>query len=482
MNTARMRAAFAFALAASLCLPASVMASSTQGLDEVKQMILQMKQQYEERIKALEERVRVAEEKAESAEDTATRTETRVAEVEIEAPDSAPTSANSFNPAISFVLQGGAVSYDLDPDDFHFEGMPLGGEAGLHDEGLSLWEVEMTASANVDNLFYGQATLGIHKHDGEYEIDIEEAFLDTLSLPGGLGLRFGRFFSDIGYLNTHHTHAWDFADAPLVYQAFLGKQYRDDGVRATWVAPTEELLVEVGAEVFRGDTYPGGGNSGDFGDVKHGFIHIGGDVGDNSSWQLGISHMDVDVKERASSGHSHGHGDAEGPTFAGDSDLAAIDFVWKTDFPSGKKLILQGEFFVRDEDGQVIFSEDDDQALFNYDGKHEGWYLQGIFQFNQRWRAGIRYDRLDADNKLAMVDADLDGDAAALDEDEVFEESGFESSDHNPDRWTLMFDWTPSEFSRVRMQYARDNSREQSDDQFMIQYIMSLGAHGSHQY
>ena len=320
MNTVHMHAAFAFALAASSCLPANVLASSTQDLAEVKQMILQMKQQYEERIKALEERIRIAEEKAESAEDTATRTETRVAEVEIEAPQSAPTSANSFNPAISFVLQGGAVSYDRDPDDYHLEGMPLGGEAGLQAEGLSFWEAEMTASANVDNLFYGQATIGLHQDDGEVEVDIEEAFIDTLSLPGGLGLRFGRFYSDIGYLNTHHTHAWDFADDPLVYRAFLGKQYRDDGIRATWVAPTEKLLVEVGAEVFRGDTYPGGGNSGDFGDVKHGFVHIGGDVGDYSSWQLGISHMDIDVVERTSGGHAHGHGDdGDGPTFSGDS-------------------------------------------------------------------------------------------------------------------------------------------------------------------
>ncbi|MCP3670360.1 MAG: hypothetical protein GY814_07985 [Gammaproteobacteria bacterium] len=334
----------------------------------------------------------------------------------------------------------------------------------------------MTVSANVDNLFYGQATIGLHQDDGEVEIDIEEAFLDTLSLPVGLGLRFGRFYSDIGYLNTHHTHAWDFADAPLAYQAFLGGQYRDDGLRITWIAPTEELLVEAGVEVFRGDTYPGGGNSGDFGDVKHAFMHIGGDVGDYSSWQLGISHMDSDVVERTSGGHAHGH-DAEGPTFGGDSYLSAIDFVWKSEFSSGRKLILQGEYFLRDEDGQVTLSEDAGDALFNYDGEQTGWYAQGIFKFAPQWRAGIRYDRLNADNKLTMI-----SNATGESDEEIFEESGFESSSHDPDRWTVMFDWSPSEFSRVRMQYARDNSHEESDNQFMLQYIMSLGAHGSHQY
>ncbi|MCP5012552.1 MAG: hypothetical protein GY942_21445, partial [Aestuariibacter sp.] len=114
---------------------------------------------------------------------------------------------------------------------------------------------------------------------------------------------------------------------------------------------------------------------------------------------------------------------------------------------------------------------------FNYDGEQTGWYAQGIFKFAPQWRAGIRYDRLNANNKLTMI-----SNATGEPDEEIFEESGFESSSHDPDRWTVMFDWSPSEFSRLRMQYARDNSHEEGDDQFMLQYIMSLGAHGSHQY
>jgi hypothetical protein len=45
-----------------------------------------------------------------------------------------------------------------------------------------------------------------------------------------------------------------------------------------------------------------------------------------------------------------------------------------------------------------------------------------------------------------------------------------------------MVDWSPSEFSRLRLQYARDDSREDTDDQVYLQYIMTLGAHGAHQY
>jgi hypothetical protein len=89
---------------------------------------------------------------------------------------------------------------------------------------MALWETELTASANIDNLFYGQTTIELHFHEGDIELDVEEAYVDTLSLPGGLGVRFGRFYSALGYLNKHHTHSWDFADAPLAYQAFLGRR------------------------------------------------------------------------------------------------------------------------------------------------------------------------------------------------------------------------------------------------------------------
>jgi hypothetical protein len=133
-------------MALALGGPMSVFAQDSADIAELKQMIQQMKQQHEQQIQQLEQRIRQAEEKALSAEGKAAAVEEKV--------QTKPrTGDNSFNPAISLVLQGGYVSYSEDPEHFHFEGMPLGGEAGLHDEGLALWETELTASANVDNLF-----------------------------------------------------------------------------------------------------------------------------------------------------------------------------------------------------------------------------------------------------------------------------------------------------------------------------------------
>jgi hypothetical protein len=46
-----------------------------------------------------------------------------------------------------------------------------------------------------------------------------------------------------------------------------------------------------------------------------------------------------------------------------------------------------------------------------------------------------------------------------------------------------MIDWSPSEFSRVRLQFAQDRSRPGApDNQWFLQYMMSLGAHGAHSF
>src|SRR5687768_901792 len=186
--------------------------------------------------------------------------------------------ANAFNPAISIILNGSYSHHSLDPDAYARSGFPLAGESGPSANGFSLGESEISFAANIDDKFYGQLTLAMESEDGEDHLGVEEAYIDTTALPDGLSLRAGRFFSNIGYLNSHHAHTDNFFDRPLAYQAFLGGQYGDDGVQLRWVAPTA-LFLELGGEVFRGQAFPSGG-------AQHGgigartlFAHLGGDVG-----------------------------------------------------------------------------------------------------------------------------------------------------------------------------------------------------------
>lgn len=459
-----------------LLLPSLAAAAPVDELDEIRQQIDALKEVYESRIRELEGRLEKAESMAEE-----NREELQQAEAP---PPPRPQggrpalTSNAFNPAISFILQGSANSYSKDPDDYALPGFQLGGESDLAREGLTLDETELTASASVDHLFYSEVTIGLHDDEDDTEVEVEEAYVDPLMLPAGLGGRFGRFYSGVGYLNKFHTHTWDFRDEPLVYRAFLGKQYRDDGIRLNWTAPTD-LYVSLGAETLSGRQFPGGESESVKGDIQTLFAKVGGDVGASHSWQAGVSGLFADVNNREGGGHSHGDGDEGGSSFSGDSNLYVADFIWKwapNGNPRQRNLKLQGEFFYREEDGDVLFTEDGDQALLDYDGDQRGWYAQAVYQFMPHWRAGVRYDWLDPDNDLKVKDP------GGLDPEEALEESGFGDAG-NPERWSAMLDWTPSEFSRIRAQYNRDESRPgQHDNQWFLQYIMSLGAHGAHEF
>jgi hypothetical protein len=61
--------------------------------------------------------------------------------------------------------------------------------------------------------------------------------------------------------------------------------------------------------------------------------------------------------------------------------------------------------------------------------------------------------------------------------------SALDSAGHDPDTISIMGDWTNSEFGRLRLQYNREELSSGTDDnQFVLQYIMSFGAHGAHAY
>ena len=453
--------------------------AAADDLEDIRNQIQILQKDYEKRIRALEERLEKAEADASDARQQAEAAEAIATEAAQESETkTVQDKANTFNPAVTAVLQGSLNSYSRDPDDYALPGFQLGGEAGLAAEGLTLDETELMLSASVDQLFFAKTTIALHDDGNETEVEVEEAFIDALAMPAGTGLRFGRFYSDIGYLNKVHTHAWDFRDAPLVYRAMLGKQYADDGIQLSWVAPTD-LYMRVGGETLRGDRFPGGEATETLGNSQSLFIKLGGDVGSSHSWQAGLSQLWVDAVDRDSSGHSHGGAETTGDSFTGDSNLTIADFVWKwapQGNPGNRNLIFQSELFYRNEDGTDDFTESGDTAVLDYDGKQKGLYAQLVYQFMPQWRLGVRYDWLSSDNDLRLVDA------GGLDPNEVLEETALNSSGYDPNRWSLMADWSPSEFSRLRLQYNRDKSRPVVDNQWTLQYIMSLGSHGAHEF
>jgi hypothetical protein len=275
-----------------------------------------------------------------------------------------------------------------------------------------------------------------------------------------MSVKAGRAFWTLGYLNEHHSHADDFTDRPLPYRVFLNEAFNDDGAEVSYVLPTD-FYSEIGGGVFRGDDFPFGEADGSGLGAWSAFARVGGDIGDNQSWRLGGYAL---------------KGEADGSrltnedvvSFTGDTDIYAADvrYTWA---PTGnareQEVILQGEYFWRNEDGVY---EDSDAATgpVNFDDSSTGWYAQAVYKFDPQWRVGARYSQLNAPD----VPAGLVG-------------SALDSGGYDPKAYSAMLDWTNSEFSRIRLQYNREElAPGQDDNQVMLQYIMSLGAHGAHKY
>jgi len=372
--------------------------------------------------------------------------------------------ASAFNPAIWLILSGGYTQLQRDPASWRLAGFQTGGEIGPGSRGFGLGESELGLSASIDPRFFGSMTVALSDDEGAA---VEEAYVQTTALPAGLTLKFGRFLSGLGYQNELHAHAWAFIDAPLAHQAFLGGQRREDGLQLRWLAPTE-LFTELGVELGRGESHPGAAREKNGAGAWTVFGHLGGDIGASQSWRAGLSLLSARPQGRESSALDAA-GNEVTHAFSGRSRTWVVDGVWKW-APEGNAqsrwVSLQGEWFRRQESGTLVADSAGLASAAPYRATQSGAYLQGVWQFMPGWRAGLRGDWL----RVGTVDA---GANAAL----------LASARHDPSRGSLLLDWVPSEFSRVRLQVAQDRVRAGVNDrQVMLQYQMSLGAHGAHSY
>ncbi len=374
---------------------------------------------------------------------------------------------NAFNPAFSLILSGTYGNVQRDPA-LPATGFAMNPNPG-HAQGFNLGESEMGISANIDPEYRGVATLALAPAGG---ISVENAFVQTTSLGDGLNLKFGRFFSALGYLNEQHAHAWDFVDQPLAYATLWGNQLGEDGVQLKWLAPTD-MFVEVGGETGKGRGFPGTDRAKNGSGAGVLFAHIGDDIGIEQSWRIGAS-LHQTKREAATSTAVPDLPNTVGgvnDSFSGNSRTLGLDAIWKY-APNGnirdRYLKVQGEYFRRKENGTLTYNTAGANITDSYSVTQSGWYVQSVYQFMPRWRSGLRYDRLDPG--IATV--------GALNAGNVIANYGY-----SPTRTTWMLDYSPSEFSRLRLQLAHDSSRKGlSDNQLFLQYSMSMGAHGAHSY
>ena len=139
-------------------------------------------------------------------------------------------------------------------------------------------EFEISIISNLDP--FSRAKVFIGRHDGGAEVSafgehghgaeegdeagheeedahgggfaVEEGYVEWVNLPGGLGLKLGRFYQQFGQLNRWHSHALPFQSRSLPHIAFLGEEaLGQTGASVHWLAPfgggggTYEATVEL---------------------------------------------------------------------------------------------------------------------------------------------------------------------------------------------------------------------------------------------
>ncbi len=412
----------------------------------------------------------------------------------------------TFAPQIGAVLRGMFASHSV--EDSHIAGgFEFGHESERAPEGFSLGHSELSLSSNVSDALRAAVVLGVGAHPGEAtELELEEAYIQTLPgsrLPQEVTLTAGRKLWSFGYLNERHAHEDDFADRPLPYRAFLDGAYNDDGLQVSLALPGD-VRTEIGGGLFRGDDQPFIGSDNGRRALSA-FARIGGDMGRDSSWGIGVSLLsgqvdsdggghghahemddhedehhddemhedehdhdedehhdeddhdedDHDEDEHHDDEDEHGHEgeDEYAGLYSGDRDLFGIDmrFAWAPTGDAGQsELILQGEYLWQVDDGL-------DEHEHAVDDRSAGWYAQAVYKFAPQWRIGTRYSQLSPP-------------------------SGAEAG-HNPSALAIMGDWTSDDFGQIRLQYNREQlAAGEEDNQVILQYTVTLGGHEGHDH
>lgn len=152
------------------------------------------------------------------------------------------TFPSQFNPAIALVIDTAFSYRQHEGNNFDFR------------------TAELDLSASIDPFARGYAVI-TGSPDG---LEVEEAAIVTTSLPYNLTVRGGRFFADFGRLSKFHDHDLPFVNRPVVLDRFVQGESRGDGVEVSYLLPIEQYVTltagmynKLGAENDRvSDTVP----------------------------------------------------------------------------------------------------------------------------------------------------------------------------------------------------------------------------------
>jgi len=408
---------------------------------------------------------------------------------------------------------GGSTADDIEA------GTQLGGH-DPNQRGFTVQGVELNLQGAIDPYFRGNANVLFSiDSEGESFVELEEAWLETVSLPGNVQVRAGQLLTEFGRVNTQHPHSWSFVDSPLVNARFLGPDgLRNPGARISWLSPTpfySEFFLGVQnshgetATSFRSSGHSHG-NEEDEEALPFAYRHPDNDRGVEGIGDLLFTPrlaMSFDVTENQVLllGASAAFGpNSSGMTGDTATQIYGLDVTWKWKSPNAHAgfpfVMWQTEGMLRRyEAGTFDWSEeatDDDNNTFLDEGvlvdvsgaapavlsretlTDYGFYSQFLYGFRKGWVAGLRFDYVTGERgdyeQAGLLLADNAG--------------GGEPAGRDPfrnQRWRLSpnLTWYPSEFSKIRLQYNYDDRSDIGDDHSVwLQFEFLLGAHAAHKF
>ncbi|PYJ22324.1 MAG: hypothetical protein DME92_03960, partial [Verrucomicrobia bacterium] len=347
-------------------------------------------------------------------------------------------------------------------------------EVGDHDpqqRGFNARNIELAFDGAVDPYFEGFANIVFKlDNDNETEVEVEEAFMQTTSLPFNLQLKAGQFFAAFGRLNPTHPHTWDFADTPLVNGLFLGPDgLRGVGAQGSWTLPlpwySQLIFASQNGRGSTGFSFRNPGDDGMFFDRittdreargLQDFVWIprfenSFNLSDTQTVLAGVS---------GAFGSNETGADSRTQIYGAD-----LLYKWKSSHAEGGFPFVkwQTEFMYR----RFQAGHGADDSFPVAETFHDwGLYSQVLWGFKKGWVAGIRGDYVHMQDSEFTDDLDRQS------------------------RWRISANltWYPTEFSKIRLQYNQDflernfflSAREV--ESVFLQWEFILGSHGAHKF
>ena len=355
---------------------------------------------------------------------------------------SASFSQNAYLPDIALIMNMSAVTRNVNNSDYEGYAIPgfiNSGDADIQfnkDSGFNFNYAEVALSSTVDPYFDAFAIF----HISPAAFEIEEAYVRTRAIPYGFRVKAGKFKSDFGRINNKHQHSWNFDSQPIIYESLFGPDaINDPGVQLQWVAPTDTYIM-AGLEAMQGTNDMSFGNL-EINNLYIGYVKSSLDIGENISLLGGLSLA---------------HGENTANFTVNPTDIYGADLTLRAQLGSYSSLVWQSEYLYRNKDLGMASSD-----------KQAGLYSEVIYQANNNWSGGVRYDAITKNETDLTAYAGVNVD--------------------NLDRYTAMIEYKPFPMSRLRLQYTYDRTKiiagERKDiNEVVLSLNIAAGAHGAHDY